>query len=184
MCLAHCACASLPPRGGLPEWHKPSTAACCPHFCYWCCCHCPTAPPLATLPQDYKPPSHLIDTIHLTFLLNEESTRVESRMRVLPNPAAAANGAADSLFLDGREGACCLPGLGWLWVLTRHLVQGRLLMEFWAVDWRVGMLCTLRAVAFPSQRLPCRLFLLLCLPLPACRCEAGGCQGEWGGAVG
>jgi hypothetical protein len=71
-----------------------------------------------TCPQDYKPPSHLIDTIHLTFLLNEESTRVESRMRVLPNPAAAvANGVADSLFLDGREGACCLPGAAWLWAL-------------------------------------------------------------------
>lgn len=51
--------------------------------------------------QDYKPPSHLVDTIHLNFILNEGATRVESRMRVLPNHAA---GERPSLFLDGREG--------------------------------------------------------------------------------
>lgn len=51
--------------------------------------------------QDYKPPTHLIDTIHLNFVLNEGASRVESRMRVLPNRPA---GERPSLFLDGREG--------------------------------------------------------------------------------
>ncbi|KAL4441019.1 hypothetical protein ABPG77_010450 [Micractinium sp. CCAP 211/92] len=56
--------------------------------------------PVEHFRKDYKPPSHLVDTIHLNFILNEGATRVESRMRVLPNHAA---GERPSLFLDGRE---------------------------------------------------------------------------------
>ncbi|PRW56145.1 puromycin-sensitive aminopeptidase isoform X1 isoform A [Chlorella sorokiniana] len=50
--------------------------------------------------KDYKPPAYLVDTIHLNFVLNEDVTRVESRMRVLPNHAA---GERPALFLNGRE---------------------------------------------------------------------------------
>ncbi|KAI7843850.1 hypothetical protein COHA_002401 [Chlorella ohadii] len=50
--------------------------------------------------KDYKPPAYLVDSIHLNFVLNEDVTRVESRMRVLPNHAA---GERPALFLNGRE---------------------------------------------------------------------------------
>lgn len=56
--------------------------------------------PVEHFRKDYKPPTHLIDTIHLNFVLNEGASRVESRMRVLPNRPA---GERPSLFLDGRE---------------------------------------------------------------------------------
>ena len=132
----------------------------------------PTGALVFRTPQDYKPPSYLIDSIHLTFLLNEASTRVESRMRVLPNPAAAANGAADSLFLDGREGVCwpagagCLVLAAWCW------------LPAWLVCWLAG--CRAVACCVP-QHVSCsaspvspapRLLLLpltLLLRLPATR---------------
>ncbi|PSC69009.1 puromycin-sensitive aminopeptidase isoform X1 [Micractinium conductrix] len=52
------------------------------------------------LRKDYKAPTHLIDTIHLNFLLNDGVTRVESRMRVLPNHPASER---PTLFLHGRD---------------------------------------------------------------------------------
>jgi aminopeptidase N len=60
--------------------------------------------------QDYKPPPYVIDTVNLSFLLEEGTTRVESRLRVQPNHSAATS---PPLFLNGREGAhqpasCCL----------------------------------------------------------------------------
>jgi hypothetical protein len=47
--------------------------------------------------KDYKPPPYNIDTIYLNFVLNEDVTRVESKMRMLPN------GSKAELFLNGRK---------------------------------------------------------------------------------
>lgn len=61
--------------------------------------------------QDYQPPTHLIDTVHLTFVLADEGpTRVEAKLRVQPNHAA---GERPPLFLNGREGALGPGWVGW-----------------------------------------------------------------------
>ena len=57
--------------------------------------------------QDYTPTPYLVDSVHLNFLLNEDVTRVESRLRLHPNAvssSAAAGGTPPPLCLDGREG--------------------------------------------------------------------------------
>lgn len=61
-----------------------------------------TAATLLCWVQDFKPPAYLVDTINLRFVLNDAVTRVEARMRVLPNHPA---GEHPPLFLNGREGA-------------------------------------------------------------------------------
>ncbi|KPQ06490.1 MAG: aminopeptidase PepN [Rhodobacteraceae bacterium HLUCCA12] len=48
--------------------------------------------------SDYAPPSHLVDGVELTFRLAPRATRVLSRIRFRPNPAA---GSSD-LWLDGE----------------------------------------------------------------------------------
>lgn len=56
--------------------------------------------------EDYAPPPYVADTIHLNFILNEESTRVEARTAFAPNglvARAAGHGASPDLFLDGRS---------------------------------------------------------------------------------
>lgn len=60
-------------------------------------CHVPSL-------QDYKPPPYVIDTVHLTFLLNEDVTRVESRLHILPKQTDEQR---PPLFLNGRSGAEC-----------------------------------------------------------------------------
>lgn len=55
--------------------------------------------PVERFRKDYTPPSHVIDAIHLAFILNEGGSRVEAKMRVLPNPAASDS---SSLFMNGR----------------------------------------------------------------------------------
>lgn len=50
--------------------------------------------------SDYTPPSHLIETVHLTFDLDPASTTVTNRMRLRRNPAAASRG---ELLLHGQE---------------------------------------------------------------------------------
>lgn len=35
--------------------------------------------------QDYKPPPYLIERVHLTFVLKEDSTHVLSRLSIKPN---------------------------------------------------------------------------------------------------
>jgi aminopeptidase N len=58
--------------------------------------------PVAIYRKDYKPPSYLVDSIHLNFILNEDVTRVESTLRLQPNFEAAAAGAErPPLFLNG-----------------------------------------------------------------------------------
>ncbi|MFC4161335.1 aminopeptidase N [Chitinimonas lacunae] len=51
--------------------------------------------------KDYTPPAFLIDQVDLTFELDEEATRVTSRLVLHRNPAHPDRGAA--LRLDGRE---------------------------------------------------------------------------------
>ncbi|EIE24754.1 aminopeptidase N, partial [Coccomyxa subellipsoidea C-169] len=51
--------------------------------------------------QDYRPTPYLIKHVHLDFNLNEDSTRVTSRLSMLPNYGSAA--APPSLELDGRK---------------------------------------------------------------------------------
>ena len=74
--------------------------ACCP-----CCA------------QDYKPPPYLIDRVHLTFVLGENSTQVLSRLSFKPNyegdvpPPLPLDGAAldaDLLFLKSPHVALLL----------------------------------------------------------------------------
>lgn len=50
--------------------------------------------------SDYRAPSHLIDTVHLEFDLDPESTSVTNTMRVRPNPDA--EGASRDLTLNGE----------------------------------------------------------------------------------
>jgi aminopeptidase N len=59
------------------------------------------AKPQPIFRADYKPPAYLIDTVHLTFSLNEDVTHVTSRLALKPN--YAENGAAPPLFLNGRD---------------------------------------------------------------------------------
>ena len=46
--------------------------------------------------SDYTPPSHLVETVHLTVALAPKATRVAARLRVLPQPGA------QHLWLDGE----------------------------------------------------------------------------------
>ena len=56
-------------------------------------------PPVIHL-KDYQPASHLIDTVELDFKLHPSATKVTSRMKLRPNPAAEA--ADGQLVLDGE----------------------------------------------------------------------------------
>jgi aminopeptidase N len=47
---------------------------------------------------DYRPPAWLVDTVHLDVSLHPTATRVRSRLKLKPNPAA---GAAAPIVLDG-----------------------------------------------------------------------------------
>ncbi|CUH66987.1 Aminopeptidase N [Thalassovita gelatinovora] len=49
--------------------------------------------------KDYTPPSYLVDSVHLTFRLSPEHTRVLSRIAFRPNPDAATK----DFFLHGEE---------------------------------------------------------------------------------
>ncbi|GLC52687.1 hypothetical protein PLESTB_000657300 [Pleodorina starrii] len=66
-------------------------------------------PPHPTGPQqkfrkDYAPPPYTISTVHLDFVLGEETTTVTSRLHLLPNYGALAEGASrPALPLDGRK---------------------------------------------------------------------------------
>eukprot|EP00883_Tetradesmus_obliquus_P009281 jgi/Sobl393_1/20078/SZX79151.1 len=59
------------------------------------------AKPQPIFRADYKPPAYLIDTVHLTFNLNEDVTHVTSRLALKPN--YAENGVAPPLLLNGRD---------------------------------------------------------------------------------
>ncbi|KAK9846623.1 hypothetical protein WJX81_007796 [Elliptochloris bilobata] len=58
------------------------------------------AEPQAVYRKDYKPPPYLIERVHLTFVLNEDSTRVLSRLSFKPNYDGEA---PPPLPLDGRK---------------------------------------------------------------------------------
>ncbi len=58
--------------------------------------------PAAVLLADYRPPSYLIDTVSLVFVLGASETRVTSRLRVRPNPAVPSRGRGP-LRLDGEH---------------------------------------------------------------------------------
>ena len=51
--------------------------------------------------KNYRPPSHLIEQVHLDFDLHRTATRVRSRMKIEPNPAAADS--KGKLRLDGEN---------------------------------------------------------------------------------
>ena len=96
-------CCSVPPPGcaGLVDGQtgRPCGSPCNPL----------PDPHHAAASQDYTPTPYLVDSVHLNFLLNEDVTRVESRLRLHPNAAssaAAAGGTPPPLCLDGREGEC------------------------------------------------------------------------------
>ncbi len=55
-------------------------------------------PPTPTRLADYRPPNWLVDEVHLTFRLHPTATRVSSRIRFRPNPAADSHDFA----LDGE----------------------------------------------------------------------------------
>jgi aminopeptidase N len=57
--------------------------------------------PRAVYLKDYNPPEYLIDTVDLFFELDEEDTRVTSRLRVRRNPDAV--GEARELELNGEQ---------------------------------------------------------------------------------
>ncbi len=62
--------------------------------------------------KDYRPPSHLVETVHLDIVLDASRTRVRSKLRITPNPAAVSPTSelkldgelfdVESLSLDGR----------------------------------------------------------------------------------
>ncbi len=58
------------------------------------------ATPQPILLKDYRPPSYLIDTVDLDIALHPTETRVRSRLKVRPNPAA--KGKPGALVLDGE----------------------------------------------------------------------------------
>lgn len=63
-----------------------------------------TEKPVEKFRKDYRPTPYLIDTVHLDFKLNEESTLIHSRLAMVPNAASEAeNGSRADLFLNGRE---------------------------------------------------------------------------------
>ena len=51
--------------------------------------------------KDYRPPSHLVETVDLTVVLERERTRVTARLTLKPNPAAGA--PAGPLKLNGSH---------------------------------------------------------------------------------
>ncbi|WP_045225497.1 aminopeptidase N [Methyloterricola oryzae] len=51
--------------------------------------------------KDYTPPDYLVGSVELTFLLDEENTRVTSRLRLQKNPASANPNAP--LVLEGEQ---------------------------------------------------------------------------------
>ena len=51
---------------------------------------------------DYLPPTHLVESVHLTFRLDPAATGVRAEIALRPNPARAGNGPCD-LWLDGRN---------------------------------------------------------------------------------
>lgn len=57
------------------------------------------AKPVEKFRKDYAPVPYTVDTISMNFILNEDVTKVESKMRMKPNN----NSANQSLFLNGRE---------------------------------------------------------------------------------
>ncbi len=59
------------------------------------------APPQPVRLADYRPPEFLVDTVDLTFELDDASTRVKARLGIRRNPAGADPKAA--LHLDGEE---------------------------------------------------------------------------------
>jgi aminopeptidase N len=59
------------------------------------------AKPQPIFRADYKAPSYLVDTVHLTFNLNEDVTHVTSKLAMKPN--YTENGATPPLFLHGRD---------------------------------------------------------------------------------
>ncbi|MFY9237628.1 MAG: aminopeptidase N [Roseovarius sp.] len=90
------------------------------------------AAPRAIHLADYTPPSHLVEEVHLTFHLDPEATRVISRIRFAPNPAAPGagfdlHGEALKLIwakIDGAEAApsltetgltCAVPDRAFTW---------------------------------------------------------------------
>jgi aminopeptidase N len=50
--------------------------------------------------KDYAPPDYLVETVDLGFALDPKATRVKSKLRLRPNPKAAAGGRP--LMLDGE----------------------------------------------------------------------------------
>ncbi|EFJ47753.1 hypothetical protein VOLCADRAFT_81369 [Volvox carteri f. nagariensis] len=54
--------------------------------------------------KDYAPPPYTISTVHLDFILGEESTKVTSRLHLLPNYGQLQEGSSPPpLQLDGRK---------------------------------------------------------------------------------
>ena len=60
----------------------------------------PPTTPRETRLADYRPPDFLIDTVELSFDLDEAATRVRSRLALRRNPASADKHAP--LLLDGE----------------------------------------------------------------------------------
>jgi hypothetical protein len=60
----------------------------------------PADKPLEIFRKDYKPPSYLVDTVHLDFVLNEDVSRVEATMHMQPN----YTGERPDLFVNGGLG--------------------------------------------------------------------------------
>ncbi len=67
-----------------------------------------TTPHATIYRKEYQPPAHLVDTIALRFELGEETTRVQSRMVLRANPAAAPG---QPLRLDGHRAVLLGVGL-------------------------------------------------------------------------
>ena len=137
---------------------------------------------------------YTVDTVHLNFVLNEDATRVESRMRVVPTHSST-NGARPPMFLNGREGAararsaacvsacaCCACG-------RRCCSCCGPASAGWRAGWRAA--AELGGRLAPVHLPPCTialhqallLLLLLLLSAPACRREAGGCARQRRGAA-
>ena len=57
--------------------------------------------PKPVLLKDYRPPSYLIDSVDLDIALHATQTRVRSRLKMRPNPAA--KGKPGALVLDGEH---------------------------------------------------------------------------------
>jgi aminopeptidase N len=57
-------------------------------------------PPMIRL-KDYRPSHYLIETVHLTVVLDAKRTRVTSKLKLRPNQAS--KGRSASLRLDGSN---------------------------------------------------------------------------------